>query len=225
MSTELFGLPATKFDEISGIQCQKLLTDNQRFQEIMLRYRAALSTLETKLRILNEEFSLRHDRNPIESIKARIKTPSSIMNKMEKKGLLLDLEIMQENILDIAGVRVICSFVDDVFFLADCLKAQADIEIISEKDYITSPKENGYRSLHLTVKIPVYFASETIYVPVEIQLRTIAMDFWASLEHTIRYKKDFVITDEISTQLKNCAISSTVWDEKMEHLMHLLYKA
>ncbi len=224
MSTELFGLPVNRIDEISGLQCQKLLTDNQRFQEIMLRYRAALSTLETKLRILNEEFSVRHDRNPIESIKTRIKAPSSIMNKMEKKGLALDFDVMQENILDIAGVRVICSFSEDVFFLADCLRNQTDIEIISEKDYIKNPKPNGYRSLHITVRIPVYFAAETVSVPVEIQLRTIAMDFWASLEHTIRYKKDFAITDEISAQLKNCAVSSATWDEKMEHLMHLLYK-
>mgnify|MGYP002225900261 FL=1 len=155
----------------------------------MLQYRCALKALESRLEILNEEFSLQHDRNPIESMKSRLKSPSSIMNKMQKRGLSLDFPTMQANIMDIAGVRVICSFEEDVFFLAKCLKDQSDIEIITEKDYISHPKPNGYRSLHLTIRLPVFFAEKEIHVPVEIQLRTIAMDFWASLEHTIRYKK------------------------------------
>ena len=129
---------------------------------------------------------------------------------------------MQTNIMDIAGVRVICSFEEDVFFLAKCLKKQSDIEIITEKDYISHPKPNGYRSLHLTIRLPVFFAEQEIHVPVEIQLRTIAMDFWASLEHTIRYKKNLPINAEVETELKECADSSREWDSKMEHLLHIL---
>ena len=129
---------------------------------------------------------------------------------------------MQANIMDIAGVRVICSFEEDVFFLAKCLKKQSDIEIITEKDYISHPKPNGYRSLHLTIRLPVFFAKKEIHVPVEIQLRTIAMDFWASLEHTIRYKKNLPINTEIETELKECADSSREWDTKMERLLHLM---
>ena len=172
--------------------------------------------------VVNEEFSLQHDRNPIESIKSRLKSPSSIMNKMQKRGLPLDFPTMQANIMDIAGVRVICSFEEDVFFLAKCLKKQSDIEIITEKDYISHPKPNGYRSLHLTIRLPVFFAEKEIHVPVEIQLRTIAMDFWASLEHTIRYKKNLPINAEVETELKECADSSREWDGKMEHLLHIL---
>ena len=129
---------------------------------------------------------------------------------------------LQANIMDVAGVRVICSFEEDVFFLAKCLKDQSDIEIITEKDYISHPKPNGYRSLHLTIRLPVFFAEKEIHVPVEIQLRTIAMDFWASLEHTIRYKKNLPINAEIETELKECADSSREWDSKMEHLLHIL---
>ena len=125
-------------------------------------------------------------------------------------------------IADVAGVRVICSFEEDVFFLAKCLKDQSDIEIVTEKDYISNPKPNGYRSLHLTIRLPVFFAEKEIHVPVEIQLRTIAMDFWASLEHTIRYKKNLPINAEVETELKECADSSREWDRKMEHLLHIL---
>ena len=185
-------------------------------------YFCTSKALESRLEILNEEFSLQHDRNPIESMKSRLKSPSSIMNKMQKRGLSLDFPTMQANIMDIAGVRVICSFEEDVFFLAKCLKDQSDIEIITEKDYISHPKPNGYRSLHLTIRLPVFFAEKEIHVPVEIQLRTIAMDFWASLEHTIRYKKNLPINAEVETELKECADSSREWDRKMEHLLHIL---
>ena len=186
------------------------------------RRERALKALESRLEILNEEFSLQHDRNPIESMKSRLKSPSSIMNKMQKRGLSLDFPTMQANIMDVAGVRVICSFEEDVFFLAKCLKDQSDIEIITEKYYISHPKPNGYRSLHLTIRLPVFFAEKEIHVPVEIQLRTIAMDFWASLEHTVRYKKNLPINAEIETELKECADSSREWDSKMEHLLHIL---
>ena len=183
MSENLFGLTVAADKGLDDLQCQRLLSENLKYQEIMLQYRCALKALENRLEILNEEFSLRHDRNPIESIKSRLKSPSSIMNKMQKRGLPLDFPTMQANIMDIAGVRVICYFEEDVFFLAKCLKDQSDIEIVTEKDYISNPKPNGYRSLHLTIRLPVFFAEKEVHVPVEIQLRTIAMDFWASLEH------------------------------------------
>lgn len=222
MSENLFGLTVAADKGLDDLQCQRLLSENRRYQEVMLQYRCALKALESRLEILNEEFSLQHDRNPIESMKSRLKSPSSIMNKMQKRGLSLDFPTMQANIMDIAGVRVICSFEEDVFFLAKCLKEQSDIEIITEKDYISHPKPNGYRSLHLTIRLPVFFAKKEIHVPVEIQLRTIAMDFWASLEHTIRYKKNLPINAEVETKLKECADSSREWDGKMEHLFHLL---
>ena len=211
MSENLFGLTVAADKGLDDLQCQRLLSENRRYQEVMLQYRCALKALESRLEILNEEFSLQHDRNPIESIKSRLKSPSSIMNKMQKRGLPLDFPTMQTNIMDIAGVRVICSFEEDVFFLAKCLKKQSDIEIITEKDYISHPKPNGYRSLHLTLRLPV-----------EIQLRTIAMDFWASLEHTIRYKKNLPINAEVETELKECADSSREWAGKMEHLLHII---
>lgn len=202
MSENLFGLTVATDKGLDDLQCQRLLSENRRYQEVMLQYRCALKALESRLEILNEEFSLQHDRNPIESMKSRLKSPSSIMNKMHKRGLPLDFQTMQANIMDVAGVRVICSFEEDAFFLAKCLKNQSDIEIITEKDYISHPKPNGYRSLHLTIRLPVFFAEKEIHVPVEIQLRTIAMDFWASLEHTIRYKKNLPINTEVETELK-----------------------
>ena len=202
MSENLFGLTVAADKGLDDLQCQRLLSENRKYQEVMLQYRCALKALESRLEILNEEFSLQHDRNPIESMKSRLKSPSSIMNKMQKRGLSLDFPTMQANIMDIAGVRVICSFEEDVFFLAKCLKGQSDIEIITEKDYISHPKPNGYRSLHLTIRLPVFFAEKEIHVPVEIQLRTIAMDFWASLEHTIRYKKNLPINTDIFHPLR-----------------------
>ena len=169
MSENLFGLTVAADKGLDDLQCQRLLSENRRYQEVMLQYRCALKALESRLEILNEEFSLQHDRNPIESMKSRLKSPSSIMNKMQKRGLPLDFPTMQDNIMDVAGVRVICSFEEDVFFLAKCLKDQSDIEIITEKDYISHPKPNGYRSLHLTIRLPVFFAEKEIHVPVEIQ--------------------------------------------------------
>ena len=220
MSENLFGLTVAADKGLDDLQCQRLLSENRRYQEVMLQYRCALKALESRLEILNEEFSLQHDRNPIESMKSRLKSPSSIMNKMQKRGLSLDFPTMQANIMDIAGVRVICSFEEDVFFLAKCLKDQSDIEIITEKDYISHPKPNGYRSLHLTILLPVFFAKKEIHVPVEIQLRTIAMDFWASLEHKLRYKKD--LPEELSRQLEHelfeCAETSAALDLRMERI-------
>jgi len=198
------------------------LKQSRGFRELMLQYRCALMEIETKFQVLDEEFSIHNDRNPIESIQTRLKEPMSIEEKMRRKGIPFSLDAMQENILDIAGVRVICSFIEDVYYLADCIASQTDIEVISVKDYIKNPKPNGYRSYHMTVRIPIFFSEETLLVPVEIQFRTIAMDFWASVEHTIRYKKNLDDNGTIARELLECAESSKLWDERMQRLKHTL---
>lgn len=209
-------------DYIENDQVKTLFLQNRLFHRSMLRYQCALMEIETKAKILDTEFSLDHDRNPIESIKTRLKSPRSIVHKMVTKKLPMNLEIMENNILDIAGIRIVCSFEEDVYYLRNCLAKQDDVEILIEKDYIKNPKPNGYRSLHLTVSIPVFFAETVEHVPVEIQFRTIAMDFWASLEHQIRYKKGYRENDYVAGQLLACAVSSHEWDRKMEKLMQLL---
>ena len=218
MSENLFGLTVAADKGLDDLQCQRLLSENRRYQEVMLQYRCALKALESRLEILNEEFSLQHDRNPIESIKSRLKSPSSIMNKMQKRGLPLDFPTMQTNIMDIAGVRVICSFEEDVFFLAKCLKDQSDIEIVTEKDYISNPKPNGYRSLHLDIQIPIYLSDHTEHVNVEVQLRTVAMDFWASLEHDLRYKSQKDIPPHICQEMWDAAQAISAIDLQMQSI-------
>ena len=218
MSENLFGLTVAADKGLDDLQCQRLLSENRRYQEVMLQYRCALKALESRLEILNEEFSLQHDRNPIESMKSRLKSPSSIMNKMQKRGLSLDFPTMQANIMDIAGVRVICSFEEDVFFLAKCLKDQSDIEIVTEKDYISNPKPNGYRSLHLVIETPVYLSEKKELVHVEVQIRTIAMNFWATLEHDLKYKTDSVVSADLAQQLKDCAEPIASTDQQMQDI-------
>ena len=218
MSENLFGLTVAADKGLDDLQCQRLLSENRRYQEVMLQYRCALKALESRLEILNEEFSLQHDRNPIESMKSRLKSPSSIMNKMQKRGLPLDFPTMQANIMDVAGVRVICSFEEDVFFLAKCLKDQSDIEIVTEKDYISNPKPNGYRSLHLIVETPIFLHDQKRLMKVEVQFRTISMDWWASLEHKIRYKKNLPEMEYVERELYECAeISAQLHGEETHH--------
>jgi len=158
------------------------------YETLMTYYRCAIMEIETKFRVLDQEFSLQYDRNPIESIKSRIKSRDSLIRKVRDRGIPLELSAIEENIGDIAGVRVICSFPEDIYMLADCLLSQSDITLIEKKDYIANPKPNGYRSLHLIVEVPIFLQNETRSMKVEVQLRTIAMDFWASLEHKLRYK-------------------------------------
>ncbi len=190
------------------------------YAELMAYYRCAIMEVETKFNVLNEEFSLQFERNPIESIKSRLKRPDSIANKLNRYGLEVNFENIENNINDIAGIRVVCSFIDDVYVLAEALLKQDDIILIEKKDYIKNPKGNGYRSLHLIVGVPIFLAHEKRMMNVEIQLRTIAMDFWASLEHQLRYKKDFVYTDEMLNELKECAETSAELDRRMENLRH-----
>lgn len=188
------------------------------FDKLMTYYRCAMMEIETKFNVLNEEFSLEHDRNPISSIKTRLKSVPSMIEKLERRNIEPSLTAVEENLNDIAGVRVICSFVDDVYAVVDSLLQQDDVELIERKDYIANPKSNGYRSLHLIVAIPIFLKNEKRIMKVEIQLRTIAMDFWASLEHQLRYKKDFLFSDEMAKELQDCAELSAALDSRMDNL-------
>ncbi len=191
------------------------------FNELMAYYRCAMMEIETKFNVLNEEFSLRYDRNPISSIKTRLKSVFSMKEKLEQRGLSMTLASVEENLNDVAGVRVVCSFIDDVYMLADALLSQDDITLIKKKDYIKNPKPNGYRSLHLIVSVPIFLHNQKKPMKIEVQLRTIAMDSWASLEHQLRYKKDFIFAEDMANDLKRCADLSSELDEKMEHLRQI----
>lgn len=191
---------------------QKTLT---RF---MMMYKFALHEVETKIEILQEEFQLLHDYNPIEHTKSRIKSPESIMKKLYRKGGATSLEDIKRNIQDIAGIRITCSFISDIYRISDMLRAQKDLNILSVKDYIKDPKPNGYKSLHLLVEVPVFMSDGEELVCVEIQIRTIAMDFWASLEHKIFYKYNESVPDRLLEDLKNAADTAYELDLKMEQL-------
>lgn len=193
-----------------------------QYNKLMAYYRCAIMEIETKLNVLNEEFSLRHDRNPISDIKSRLKHPLSIKEKLERRGFKLTPESIEKNLFDVAGVRVICSFPEDVYTIAEALLSQDDITLLDKKDYIKAPKENGYRSLHLIVKVPIFLAREKRSMKVEIQLRTIAMDVWASLEHQLRYKKDFCFTEDMAKELLHCASLSAELDERMDALREII---
>ena len=193
----------------------------ERFREynkLMAYYRCAIMEVQTKFNVLNEEFSLRYDRNPISNIKCRLKRMESIREKLVSRNQPFTLASIEENLNDVAGIRVICSFTSDVYLLAEALLAQDDIELISRKDYIANPKPNGYRSLHLIVTVPIFLVHEKKIMKVEIQLRTIAMDSWAALEHQLKYKKDVEFTEKMSDELFYCAQLSADLDEKMDNL-------
>lgn len=190
----------------------------QKFERLMSYYKCAMMEIETKFKVLNEEFSLEFDRNPISSIKSRLKSIDSIQEKMKRKGLPFSVSSIEENLSDVAGVRVICSFPEDVYKLADAFVRQDDITLVSLKDYIAKPKQNGYRSLHLIVEVPIFLSSQKRTMKIEIQLRTIAMDFWATLEHQLRYKKDVEFTDEMARELSECASISASLDIRMDKL-------
>lgn len=199
-----------------------LLENAHAFLVMRNLYAAAGRQLTLKFEVLNSEFNVLYARNPIHHIESRVKSPESIAAKLLKKGLPLTLESAMQNVNDIAGVRVVCSYIDDVYRVAEMVERQQDLEIVKRQDYIKTPNYNGYRSLHLDLRVPVYLSDRTEQVLAEVQIRTIAMDFWASLEHTIRYKKNLPINTEIETELKECADSSREWDSKMEHLLHTL---
>ena len=195
-------------------QSMDKLKDFARMQHI---YNSAVKEMTTKIEILDDEFHSRFDHNPIHHIESRIKSTMSIVKKLEKGGFPVSLESATENLYDIAGVRIICHYIDDVYQVATMLLNQSDITLIREKDYIKNPKPNGYRSLHLTVSIPVFLSSGVQNTPVEIQLRTIAMDFWASLDHELRYKAKNT-PDECVERLKICADEISRLDGEMQSI-------
>ncbi|MDQ0154575.1 GTP pyrophosphokinase [Robertmurraya andreesenii] len=184
----------------------------------MMAYKFALDEMNTKINILKEEFLHIHDYNPIEHVTSRVKSPESILKKMIRKGHELSLSSIRENLKDISGIRITCSFISDIYKISDMLVKQKDVKLITTKDYIQNPKPNGYQSLHLIVEIPIYMSDREVHIPVEIQIRTIAMDFWASLEHKIFYKYNKVVPEKVTNELKEAATTAAELDRKMERL-------
>lgn len=198
-----------------------------QFRELMMMYNCAIREVRTKLEVLNDELSIRNSRNPIEFIESRIKRPLSIVDKLKRYGEPVNVESIERSLNDVAGIRVICPFIDDIYSVADMLLSQDDITLIKKKDYIENPKPNGYRSLHLIVEIPIFLHDQKKMMKVEVQFRTISMDWWASLEHKIRYKKGLQESDYVDQELFECAKMSAELDSRMEKLQHLaedLYK-
>lgn len=208
--------------EVSGVSPDKiieLLDSIIEYKELKMAYECAIKEIETKLNILNTEFQLKYERNPISSIQSRLKSNISIFNKLKQKNLEPTFENIENELSDIAGIRVICNYIDDIYKIANALIRQNDVEVIKVKDYIEHPKENGYRSLHIIIKIPVFFSQLTKKVKVEIQIRTIAMNFWASLEHQMRYKGGQIKDAQmISKELKKCSEVIFETDEKMQSI-------
>lgn len=186
------------------------------FRELMSYYRCALMEVETKFRVLNEELSLEGEANPIDAIESRLKSPESIIEKVDRKGIDFSVEAIEEHIDDIAGIRVICSFESDVYLIADALLRQTDVQLIERIDYIANPKPSGYRSLHLVIAIPIFLYDEKKIMKMEVQLRTMAMDMWASLEHKLAYKKEqSAEADRMHANLLECAELSARIDKLM----------
>lgn len=194
----------------------------REFRKMMLIYDCAIGEMTTKLHILDKELAVLSPRNPISFVKSRLKNPDSIMQKLIRNGLPLTTQSIVENLNDVAGVRVICSYIDDIYKLVEMLGNQDDLRILEIEDYIQSPKENGYRSLHLVVEIPVFLSSGRYPTKVEVQIRTIAMDFWASLEHEIHYKKEHAHHDNVTKQLLECANIISLVDRKMLNIRQLI---
>lgn len=184
----------------------------------MMAYKFALDEMTTKINILKDEFNYIHDYNPIEHVKTRLKSPESIFRKVQRKGLDINLDAMKENIKDIAGIRITCSFISDIYEISSMIANQKDIRILEYKDYIKNPKPNGYQSLHMIVEIPIFMSDREELTFVEIQIRTIAMDFWASLEHKIYYKYNKAVPQKMLDELKTTAEMATMLDNKMENL-------
>ena len=199
------------------VQVPEMWVDQARqFQQAMMRYTCAIREVKTKLEVLNDELAVKNQRNPIEMIKSRVKKPKSIVEKLQRRGFEISLESMEKNLDDVAGIRIICSFLDDIYEVADMLIRQDDVKVIAVKDYIQNPKPNGYRSYHMIIEIPVFFSDSKKPIRVEVQIRTIAMDFWASLDHQLKYKKSFIDDNgEISEELKQCAEVIAGTDVKM----------
>lgn len=196
-----------------------------QFRELMMMYNCAIREVRTKLEVLNDELSIRNSRNPIEFIESRIKRPLSIVDKLKRYGEPVNVESIERSLNDVAGIRVICPFIDDIYSVADMLLSQDDITLIKKKDYIENPKPNGYRSLHLILEVPVFFSNQKKPMRVEVQIRTIAMDFWSSVDHQLKYKHDVPNADELSAQLKECADIISQTDMRMLAIKNQLYSS
>jgi putative GTP pyrophosphokinase len=207
-------------EQIISVEDMEFIRES--FFEMQHLYQSATHEIKTKLEILDDEFKFKHKRNPIHHMQSRIKDIDSISDKLDRKGQEISIESAKENLTDIAGIRVICSYIDDIYMIAKMLTSQDDITVVRETDYIKNPKANGYRSLHLVVKVPVFFSDRKELVPVEIQIRTIAMDFWASLEHQLRYKAIDEIPSSVVKELQECADTIADTDVKMQNLYYTM---
>ena len=222
-NNELRGPAAIEMDIIPS-DTEHLFTHEALYQETMMRYHCAILEMRTKLEVLSKDLAVRYRRNPIEFIESRLKKPSSIARKLRRNGSEITVENMVEQVSDIAGIRVLCAYIDDIYEIARMLAHQTDVRIITVKDYIKQPKENGYRSYHMIVEIPVYFSDQVRPVRCEIQIRTIAMDFWATLDHDMQYKKKVEDAEEIMRELRECADIIHQTDEKMMRLRERIHR-
>ena len=222
-NNELRGPAAVDLDIIPS-DSEHVFAEEGVYQAVMMRYHCAILEMRTKLEVLSRDMSVRYRRNPIEFIESRLKKPSSIARKLEKMGHEVTVENMTKHLSDIAGIRVLCAYIDDIYEIARMLAHQKDVEIITVKDYIKHPKDNGYRSYHMIVEIPVYFSDDVRPVRCEIQIRTIAMDFWATLDHDMQYKKHVEVAEQIMQELKECADIIHQTDEKMMRLRERIHR-
>lgn len=197
---------------------EELIISVQPFKEMLMYYECALLEIKTKVEVLDKGFEVKYQRNPVQTIKTRLKKPVSIVEKLDKLGLPRTIDNMEEHIHDIAGIRIICSFIEDIYTIAELLTGQDDVILLQKKDYIQHPKPNGYRSLHLLVEVPIFLSNQKKPVCVEVQLRTVAMDFWASTEHNIKYKKDVPNRSAITERLRLCAEKVASLDFEMQEI-------
>lgn len=203
----------------ANLDLQHFVETKKELTRFLMTYKCAMDEIETKINVLKQEFQYIHEYNPIEHVSSRLKSPESIIQKMYRKHeKIVSIDELKENIKDIAGVRIICSFISDIYRISDMIQKQKDVELVSLKDYIKNPKPNGYRSLHLILKIPVFMSDREEHVYVELQIRTMAMDFWASLEHKIYYKYQNDIPNHMLEELKEAASTASELDKKMEKL-------
>lgn len=202
---------------------EKIMEQLFQFLELEHLFESAIKEVKTKLEILDSEFKTKYDHNPIHHLEDRVKSPQSIMEKLNRKGLSFSCDNARQALNDIAGVRVVCNYIDDIYTVADLLTAQDDVKLVKRKDYIKNPKPNGYRSLHLVIETPVYLSEKKEMVNVEVQIRTIAMNFWATLEHDLKYKTDSVVSAELAEQLKNCAETIADTDRQMQDIYKTLH--
>lgn len=205
-------------DRLSQHDEEMLIESAMQMQQMMMLYESGIREIKTKLDILSDESRISGKPSPIDAIKSRIKSPRSIIGKLKRRGFPITLQSMIDNLNDIGGIRVICPFIEDIYTVADMLMRQDDLTLIEKKDYIANPKPNGYRSLHLILEVPIFLAERTQPVRIELQIRTMAMDFWASLEHQLRYKSDVEIPEHVSDDLKKCAVVIAETDQEMQRI-------